>query len=77
MRSPISSPQPVGEKEVDSPFSVAESEKEKRYFEWSKREMSWYKSENRLLLMAANAMELQKWLIVLQWVISGCDGASY
>ena len=36
---------------------------------WSSREMEWYMSENRFLFVAETPTDLQKWLIVMDWIL--------
>ncbi len=75
MRPPAHPQQPVGEAD-DDPFMSEEEnrEEEQHYYEWSNREVKWYVTENRLLFVAENAHELQRWLTVLQWLV-GCESS--
>ena len=38
--------------------------------QWSDREVDWYYSESRFIFTAENAIDLQKWIVVLQWLTS-------
>ena len=42
----------------------------KKEHQWSGREVDWYISENRFIFVAQSALNLQRWLTVLRWLIS-------
>ncbi len=50
--------------------STVSVRKDKHEHQWSERQIEWYVSENRFLFVAETAAELQKWLILFQWVLS-------
>ena len=44
---------------------------------WTKREIRWYLSESRLLFLAENDEELEKWICTLKWIIKINQGKLY
>jgi hypothetical protein len=51
-----------------SPSRLQDCKIEKQY-QWSNREMSWYKSENRYLFAADTELEMLKWISALKWIL--------
>ena len=38
--------------------------------EWTQREINWYLAEDRFLFGANDELEVHKWLLVFQWILS-------
>ncbi len=41
----------------------------KQYYQWTHREVSWYAAETRFLFIAENESDVEKWVVLLQWLI--------
>ena len=49
---------------------VFEPKQKDGYMKWTKREVNWYLAENRMLFASFDEMEICKWNIVFQWILS-------
>ncbi len=47
----------------------ASLEGKRSYYEWTQRELDWYEAESRFLFVAEDEFELQKWLVVVDWLM--------
>lgn len=51
-------------------YKITRSQSQERTnIDWSKRELHWYFSEDRLLFASDSSNTIQKWVLLLQWLI--------